>query len=277
MSYLHEDEFVPHAPLAVGEQVHVNHEGCEAGTDRKKRLYIKRNEGGIIVAYCHHCSKSGVHHEHGKTTRKLSTLRKMYGESDFTMYSDNVIFPKDTSFNMYDWPTEAITWVCKYISITQILEHQVGYSANMRRVILPVFDDRDILVFWQARAVFPEDKPKYVSFSNKRKPFMFLRTSPPSKKWVIVEDILSAIVCSEIANVVGLLGTSVGKEVLTTLKKEGVEDVYIWLDNDTAGWKGKHKAKAAFDLILPPTSVHLVTWEQQPKETPVMTIKELLK
>src|SRR5271165_6572543 len=44
--------------LALGEQIHINHEDCSAGIDVKRRLYIKRVPGGLI-SYCHHCSGSG--------------------------------------------------------------------------------------------------------------------------------------------------------------------------------------------------------------------------
>ncbi len=42
-------------------QVKVNHAGCSAGTDTKKRLYIRITEDGDkILAYCHHCNKRGI-------------------------------------------------------------------------------------------------------------------------------------------------------------------------------------------------------------------------
>ena len=54
-------EFMEDAPIELGAQVHVNHEGCPEGLDRKKRLYIKRLPDNSVLAYCHHCGSSGYY------------------------------------------------------------------------------------------------------------------------------------------------------------------------------------------------------------------------
>ena len=56
---LHASEFMPHAPVEIGGRVRINHESCPAGVDRKRRLSIAR-KNRCVVAYCHHCSRSGA-------------------------------------------------------------------------------------------------------------------------------------------------------------------------------------------------------------------------
>lgn len=42
-------------------QININHEGCAAGTDTKRRLYIKiTNTPSKLLAFCHHCNRRGV-------------------------------------------------------------------------------------------------------------------------------------------------------------------------------------------------------------------------
>lgn len=68
-------------PTDVGQQVHVNHKDCSAGTDTKKRLYIKRVAANSCVYYCHHCKESGVSYERmdeKKWDRVVATVDEEY-------------------------------------------------------------------------------------------------------------------------------------------------------------------------------------------------------
>ena len=48
--------------LVPGKSIHINHEGCEAGKDTKRRLYISiTSDGGAVLAYCHHCGRRGFY------------------------------------------------------------------------------------------------------------------------------------------------------------------------------------------------------------------------
>ena len=39
-----------YSKLAIGEQINIDHEDCDAGVDRKKRLYIKHVVGGGVLS-----------------------------------------------------------------------------------------------------------------------------------------------------------------------------------------------------------------------------------
>lgn len=64
--------------LAEGQQIHVNHINCPAGSDTKKRLYLKRaKDGAVVLGYCHHCSTKGVLRlKSNRPIKSLSILRK---------------------------------------------------------------------------------------------------------------------------------------------------------------------------------------------------------
>jgi len=147
----------------------------------------------------------------------------------------------------------------------------------MDRVILPVFsEDDDELIFWQGRALDSDTHPKYLSCSSAEKPYMFLRTTNPDANnvWVIVEDVLSAIRCSEVCNAIALLGTTPTTKMALALKKESPSKVFLWLDGDNAGWFGKQKCNQLLSLLL--DDVIKVHHPEQPKECSKTTLTEVL-
>ncbi len=276
MTYIAPHEYVEYAPSMVGGQVHINHASCSAGIDRKKRLYIKRNES-TIVAYCHNCGGKGIYHiTKSGSTRSLTSLKKELKEKEHKIVK-KVVFPKDVTFDTHEFSTKALAWLFKYnVTVSLITKHKICYSKSMDRVILPVFDDKGELVFWQGRALAEGVYPKYLSCSSAEKPFMFLRTTNPDKNnvWVIVEDVLSAIRCSEVCNSIALLGTVPTTKMALVLKKENPSKVFLWLDNDNAGWFGKQKCNQLLSLLL--DDVHTVHHPSQPKECSVVTLTEVL-
>jgi len=78
ITYIPEETY-KHLELAEGEQVRINHTECTAGSDTRKRLYIK-NKGSHIVAYCHNCGLKGGKrnsvsvHDVRKNRQERSTL-----------------------------------------------------------------------------------------------------------------------------------------------------------------------------------------------------------
>ena len=68
---LSRSEFVPYAPKDRGGQTHIHH--CKQGHNND-RLYIRRNEDESIVAYCHHCGKSGYSFPDNTQIRKAKDV-----------------------------------------------------------------------------------------------------------------------------------------------------------------------------------------------------------
>lgn len=265
-------DYEEYAPSGVGEQVHINHTNCSAGLDRKRRLYIKRTDTGV-VAFCHHCGGHGVIPD--KRTQNISVLRNKLIRETLTLDVPVVHYPPDVCFDPIHWHKDARAWVYKYnLSDEAIQRNQLSYSAAMHRVILPVFDEQDILTFWQARALDKHTTPKYLNKRSVAKPYMFLRTvnlsSSYAKTWVIVEDVLSAIRVSSVCNAIALLGTHMTNEVVLALRRETPHKVCVWLDADQAGWKGKMEVSQKLSLLF--SNVSVISSTLQPKEATIETI-----
>ena len=250
--------YVDFAPSEVGEQVHINHEGCEAGVDRKKRLYIKREET-CIIAFCHHCGGKGIYHLKGSKPRHVSVLRN---KGVVLRKVKDVHFSPSCEFDVKKFSLPAKAWLYRYrLTDKQIKDNFIGYDPISDRVVLPIFDDNGLLIFWQARALHGE-QPKYYSETSVDKPY-FLYEHPTSKVLVVVEDMLSAIRVGEHANALALLGTTLTDESIVALLSKGYTSIVIWLDDDMAGRQATLKMKPMLQLLF-----NNLTWVhfKQPKE-----------
>jgi hypothetical protein len=230
-------EFRSHGePLAVNEQVQINHIFCTAGEDTKRRLYIRRKED-CILAYCHNCGGYGFVSLGNKVKRleELVADSKEFEENG----TPHIALPDDMVFaGMWaSWPGEARGWLMKYhVGQRDCLRWGIGYSPALHRVILPVYDDNDSrLIFWQGRALSDKQHPKYISVKAVPKPlFVANRMGDRGDSVVIVEDMLSAIRVSACVDAIALLGTSADFNDLTKLI-EPYKEVAVWLDPDVPG------------------------------------------
>ena len=226
--------------LHTDEQVNVNHEGCSAGEDRKKRLYIKRTKDAILY-YCHHCS------EH-RTVRDSVRKNKSYAAKSAKAYGERILsLPKDSSSDTAEWPSPARVWVWKYgITDREIKDRGIVYSERMRRILIPCWNEGKLMSF-QSRDVHGDGKPKYLSYGDKDSVYAVLTVRPePSgsegasdpttliKPLCIVEDVLSCIKVGRQMDSLALRKCSLSDKELWWIVKEGYNDFTIFLDDDNA-------------------------------------------
>jgi len=219
--------------LPEGEQVNMNHVGCPAGADKKQRLYVKR-KNGLLLGFCHNCQQKGA-----KGTGQKSHIRRPSGN----VVEWRITLPDDLIVN--DLPPHAAVWLGKY-GVTQAeREHyQIGWSASLGRVVLPVFNKDGMLVAYQTRKVMPhDDGPKYLTARRPDvKHPMFLGTiNNPSSTVVLTEDILSAIIVGREANAVSLLGVYLSDANVYDLLSMGFKRFVIILDDDNPAVKQEQR------------------------------------
>ena len=255
------------APTLVGEQVHVNHEGCSAGVDRKKRLYIKRTPTGLI-AFCHHCGeKAFAQDAKGRLATWLTTRPRASIE------------PPKRLPTLSDLPVLGIKW---------LLEHDCDYTdknfSGVRgepyQVCLDIMDATGELIGYQIRNLLPNPRQKYITqyFSqNHRADSSWFYNG--CKTLVITEDYLSAYRvnkdtgCSSVA----LLRTSISNTTLQQIADLGFNMVYIWLDDDSAGRKGADKAKHDLRLYLDSNiKIININSREEPKQCTKQQLREVL-
>lgn len=126
--------------LQRGQTLRANHDGCAAGEDRKKRLYLTRPAGspGIVLAYCHNCQ------EHGLERSGVAAYRD-YGidPDNVRLSTEEIEFeePVGLEFNPTRWPVEAQVWrIDKHLAKYECEKARIAYDANSHRIYLPQWD-----------------------------------------------------------------------------------------------------------------------------------------
>lgn len=143
--------------------------------------------------------------------------------------------------DVVEWPSDFTTeiptggpyeWVRQYIHPQEMLEHLVGWSPLMDRVIFPVFDKKHKLLMWSGR-YFGKIKsaPKWYIHGKKSEHIDLMSANVLSPRVVVVEDKLSAIKVSRLVSSVCLYGTKIPLEHARTLSKT-FSELVIWLDSD---------------------------------------------
>jgi hypothetical protein len=218
----------------MGEQVHVNHTGCEAGEDKKRRLYIKRTDKGL-VAYCHHCNDKGFASD---TSSRLSEWLHKDTKTHTTGYTAKFgpISPKGK------------LWLHKHHCDAADVYFK-GVVGQLDQVSLTLYDPYWNPIGWQIRNLVKE--PKYLTkiTDTRADAAWFVKDH---KTLVITEDYLSAY---RVHNDTGLsslalLRTTITDKTLIQIQELGFNTIFIWLDPDEAGRKGAKKVQETLSHYL---------------------------
>ena len=250
---------VANAPNNIGEQVHVNHTGCEAGVDNKRRLYIKRTDKGL-VAYCHHCSDKG----YAKDENRLSTWLNKTAAA-------KVIKEQFSASNLCGLNLRGFAWLTDYYCDANNKNCFNGVK-DKDSVALTLYGPDESLLGWQVRNLLPkEGTPKYtthyVSELSNGDPAWFNRLT--TKTLVITEDYLSAwrVGFNTTHASMALLRTSLSDKALFDIERGHYETIIIWLDPDEAGRKGAAKVYEKLNHFLPQnTNIVIFDLDKEPKE-----------
>jgi len=139
-------------------------------------------------------------------------------------------------------------------------EHGQGHYDRFRnRLIIPILDEKGLVVAFGGRALSDEDKPKYLNSpetSVYRKSqvlygmFQAREAIRQTKSAVVMEgyfDVISAHL-GGVAEAVGSCGTALTDSHLKLMARFGAETIYLAFDSDEAGLKA---ALSAISLIEP--------------------------
>ena len=112
------------------------------------------------------------------------------------------------------------------------------------RLILPCYDDKAKLLFFEAKSLDPNEKLKYVGEGGKGMMYRaepFLKGSVGITRIVIVEDMISAMRIGSMYRAIALRGTCITDKKLLELKNDRWNKYILWLDSDKAGRKAATK------------------------------------
>lgn len=181
--------------------------------------------------YCHRCGTSR-HVNNDRVSSPSALISRVNGLLSAVKPKSRVIYlPEDFTLEI---PFSGRAWLRKYgVTDDEIKRYRFGYSERMNRLIMPVFNDGE-LVFWQARRLSGnKEEPKYISMKSTVGGAFFNLSSPGAKEVVLVEDVVSAIVLRRAGyNSTALLGSYIGDRVAAYLANSGVKQVCVWLDPD---------------------------------------------
>lgn len=205
-----------------------NHEACG---DKRQRLYTRDIGGGQRVQFCHNCGwKNFVRGDKWTPSVALKELQRVMSKKDPTTFFEKKIrLPYDFTLEL---PLKASLWLQKYsITLDEIKQFRFGWSPKKRRLILPVFQDNQ-LIYYQGRTFekITKDNPKYLNIRQSgAKNVYFRRNYSDSNTIVVVEDILSAIKVGRYVNSLALLGSYLPPSIIPILREH---NVVFWLDDD---------------------------------------------
>jgi hypothetical protein len=262
---------VKHAPRVIGEQIHINHEGCEAGEDTKRRLYIKRVEKGV-VAFCHNCQeKRFVRDSLSKTDR----LSRVFHKPDTSM----PVLPRNISSEIVDTiPPSGQMWLHKY-GFHYVDTCFKGIRGKEEQLALRLLDTSGDTIGWQVRNLDGKP-PKYVT--------RFSVTDRGNNSWftqisntlVITEDYLSAYKVFKHTRFssMALLTTSLSDNTLKSILDSNYTIIKIWLDPDEAGRQGTIKVLNKLSYFLPEgTKLQTILQDKEAKQSTAEEIRETLR
>jgi DNA primase len=227
-------------------------------------------------AYCFRCeSKPFV--PHGDFS--IEQLRRRREELQWTQ-SKSIILPKDFTT---DIPPREAVWLYKAGVSPALAKHYgFGYSAFLRRVILPIYRDGKLEGYTARNTI--NERPKYIEKASS--PDAYFATDPAvrigsggcctalEEMVVFTEDILSA---TRVGRVCGqayaLMGTTLPSELLAKTR-ETAHSVAVWLDPDKAGVEGSRGVQRS--LALAGCTAKIIRSSKDPKYYTNKQIREYL-
>lgn len=247
--------------LEVGKSQRVGHD-CGPGS-----CMLVSHDLDCYRAYCFRCGEPGYVAK-VPTLADQVELRKVK-EADSQLRT--AVLPVPMENDVLKWPTAARLWLYKAgISNRRIEELGIYYHPPSRRVVVPVIEKGQV-TYWQARAVMPDQVPKYLNPAVDRS--KVLPRFGQGHFIVLTEDYLSAVRVGEVTEAWSLLGTQLKEPVLAELVRED-KPVACWLDPDKAGVKGNSTiSKTLRSLGI---DVTVVVSEKDPKFLSKERIRECL-
>lgn len=128
------------------------------------------------------------------------------------------------------------------ISSDSIAKWRLGFDPTELRLVIPAYDEKDVLRFLIKRAIRPKDHPKYLYTEGFPKTSLLFGACaiPPgivrSSGVVLVEGSLDAIVLQQYGiPAVAILGTGISQRQCEILSRMRPRRIYFMFDRDTAG------------------------------------------
>lgn len=209
---------------------------------------------------CFRCGEKGWTPRPAESlTEKLARLRRA---QEVESYARASVTPPEGIADPREWPLEARVWLyVAGLSNVEIEALRFVWSPRLQRVVLPVFNESNEPVFWQARTLDKSNPCKYLSPSVDKRRLIAKYGDGPAL--VLTEDLLSAYRVSRAGYAAwSLLGTKLNDWTAAEIIKTG-KPVLVALDPDKAGQD--NAAKIIRTLRAYGANVRNVVFPRDPK------------
>lgn len=301
-------EFEHLAPDAEGESVQAHH--CKEGKGNDK-LYVKRIKNNGILAYCHHCGKSGYVFGNESAARFLQKEADILrGSPDGNVESGDILgvrqcrtgdgeddrgreeqsvrgipfhLPRDADRNLKRWSSvQAKLWVLSYGIKLSTLDHfEIYWSDSLSAIIFPQRKDGELVGYQYRKFPNPDGHPKYVTKTKdnfiRKNNYLDVLRHPIYYPGVciLVEDYISAIRIGNLGYACcPLWGNNLHDAQLTKLLQD-YSKFGIMLDNDNVQVK-KMQRTIASRLEAHGKEVKIFLLDKDPKEYKDEELEEIL-
>jgi DNA primase len=204
---------------------------CPTGAGHDRPLVVTRIDTGWKW-FCHRCGEKGIKWAKGLSPKewlKFNTAREVRENETVS----KVTLPHGWTSEI---PAVGLAWLYKYgITDAEIEDYGIGYSTTLNRVVLPVYDSDQKLVYYQARNLgeVTARSPKYMNVKARGRKDIYFKISSGARRdrVVVVEDILSGIRVGHQFDARGLLNAYIPDDLIFTLTRV-YPLIVLWLDPD---------------------------------------------
>lgn len=237
--------------LAPGETMRVDHNGCDAGEDTRRRLYLTRvmADPTKVIGYCHNCAEGGIISERNYETFRDARHNTVTSDDVRTVVQE-LTPPKHMVRELKAWPTHAQVWAMNNRLTPDVLEaYDIQYDPTSDRVYLPRYTCMNTkprtavnigLKGYQLRLCQGKGS-KYITVLGQDDKGYTIVTSQGIMKLspdlIIVEDLVSGIHIAQAYKLTDpmdvLVNYGVKINALAVAEAAKYENVMVWLDNDS--------------------------------------------
>lgn len=258
-------------PESIGS-VRVNHRSDRCSGDSDSMI-VERRKNGDLACHCFRCGGRGfVRGVTYYTPPKAPDDPHVKGISVGT-----VTVPGDCHSEWKGWPIEVRRWLMEAgITESVLIGREWLWSDSKECLYIPVWqEDRTTtghkVVGYVQRFFNPKS---YLTRTNDKENFYgYYVHSATDDTIVLVEDVLSAIRCSEVCDALALLGVAIKPTAITKLLTSGYKRAIIFLDGDNPQVKMAARAIAKRLFFL---EVQIIETGRDPKHYSLEELKELL-
>jgi len=190
----------------------------------------------------------------------------------------------------HDIPIEGLLWLSKGgLHVNDIERYGFGWSDELKRTVLPVWNSDGALVAVQARNTGTAHGPKYLGqvwsgprpvwsselrSGGSRETYHSSGPVDQERRLVLTEDILSAARVGKVNPAWSLLGTNMLPAVIAQIDRSPFQEVAIWMDDDEAGINARRKMLRQLGAVGIPA--RYIASDRDPKHHTLKEMKELI-